>query len=112
MRPTAWTLLFALLLQLMLGSAWAMRVTSSHHAAPSCHDSVSIQAHGPEGHSAHAAQDQAPAHTAQADKHHCCAVGLGTGVQAILLPLPQAVPTSLPSLWVSLSLRPDLRPPI
>jgi len=112
MRRTVWTLLFALLLQLVTGGAWAMRTASATHTPPSCHDSVAMPVHKPQGHAAHALQDQTPAHAVQADNHHCCAVGLGIGVQAIWMPLPQQTPTSQPPLWVSLSLRPDLRPPI
>ena len=112
MHRTVWTLLFALLLQLVLGSAWAMRVTPSHHPAPSCHETVNLQREDTDTLGAHAAHGKVPAPSVQADNHHCCAVGLGVGVQPQLLPLPQAQPASPHSPWASLSVRPDLRPPI
>lgn len=112
MRRTVWTLLFALLLQLVLGSAWAMRVAPSNHPAPSCHEMVSFQQGKPDAHAAHGAHDKVPAQSAQIDSHHCCAVGLGIGIQTLLLPLPQALPTSPHSPWASVSMRPNLRPPI
>jgi len=112
MRRTVWTLLFALLLQLVTGGAWAMRTASATHTPPSCHDSVAMPVHKPQGHAAHALQDQTPAHAVQADNHHCCAVGLGLGVAPPLAPLPQAAPVGVALRWASLSTRPDLRPPI
>ena len=112
-RPTLWTLLFALLLQLLAGSAWAWRgPQASDHTTPvqtaHCHDTV---APDPSRDSHHAA---GPSHSAsvQADSHHCCAVGLAATVQTPLQSLPQAPPVSQHGPWASLSLRPDLRPPI
>jgi len=112
MRRTVWTLLAALLLQLVLGSAWAMQATPSHRPAPSCHETVGLQRADSDTHAAHAAPGKVPAPSVQADSHHCCAVGLGVGAQPQLPPLPQALPASPHRPWASLSLRPDLRPPI
>ena len=112
MRRTVWTLLAALLLQLVLGSAWAMQTTPSHRPAPSCHETVGLQRADSDTHAAHAAPGKVPAPSVQADSHHCCAVGLGVGAQPQLPPLPQALPASPHRPWASLSLRPDLRPPI
>ena len=118
MHRTVWTLLLALLLQLLAGSAWAWRTAPVQGQAPSCHDVVA--AAGADSHMAHASPaasapgvtDNTHPVSMQTDSHHCCAVGLGVGVQALLLPLPQAAPTSQHGPWASLSLRPDLRPPI
>ena len=135
MRRTVWTLLTIWLLQLLLaGSAWArwgttgahaeahaaahaaaLTTAAAHVAAHPCHNSGG----GNDGGStaAHNASSHSP--TAQhtpwqpsADSHHCCAVGLGLGVAPQLAPLPQAAPHSVARVWVSLSTRPDLRPPI
>ena len=115
MRHTAWTLLFALLLQLVAGSAWARHGLEPSPAAAHCHEPVvqgtaAAQAHHAQ--SPAAPQGKVQHLTVQADSHHCCAVGLGTGVQAWLLPLPQAAPSTRHGPWFSRSLRPDLRPPI
>ena len=107
MRSTAWTLLFALLLQWVAASAWAWRAPQHDAPAAHCHDSVpSASASDP-----HAAETHASQGTAQHDTHHCCAVGIGSGSTPQLPPLPQAAPTSQHGPWASLSLRPDLRPP-
>ncbi len=114
MRPTLWTLLFALLLQVLAGSAWAWRSPQADsHTAPlhttHCHDTAA-----PENSSSdsHHAPGQSPAASAQADSHHCCAMVLSEAVHAQPQPLPQAPPASRHGPWASLSLRPDLRPPI
>ena len=113
MRRTVWTLLFALLLQLMAGNAWAWRAAQagshlSHGHTSHCHGTVMQNAvsdsHHPPG--------QSHALSAQIDSHHCCVIGLGETVYPQLQPLPQATPTSQHGAWASLSLRPDLRPPI
>ena len=110
MRRTVWTLLIALLLQLLAGSAWALRSPHSGHAPATCHEALPHEAapadaHPPSGDTKHAA-------TLQHDSHHCCAVGLGAGMPVLLQPLPQSAPSSRHGPWASLSLRPDLRPPI
>ena len=124
MRPTLWTLLLALLLQLLAGNAWAWRnTTASGHGEPlqtrhvqsmqrqaaHCHDTFAPQA-SPHDH--HHAPDQAPGGSAPSDNHHCCAIGLAPAVQPLLQSLPHAPPASQHGPWASLSLRPDLRPPI
>ena len=112
MRRTTWTLLIALLLQLVVGSAWALRpvhsIQASGHAVH-CHD-MAPQATG-DSDPQHTT-DPVHASTTSPDSHHCCAVGLGSTMQPQPQALPQAVPTSQHGPWVSLSLRPDLRPPI
>ncbi len=110
MRRTVWTLLFALLLQLLAGSAWALRSERSSHPPATCHDAAVHQAAPTDTH--HASGDTTHAATVQHDSHHCCAVGLVAGIPALLQPLPQAAPNSQHGPWASLSLRPDLRPPI
>ena len=118
MRHTVWTLLLALLLQLLAGSAWAWRAAPTQGHVPTCHDVVA--AAGADSHMAQASLAATvpgttdPTHlvSTHADSHHCCAVGLGVGKQPLLRPLPQAAPTSQHGPWASLSLRPDLRPPI
>ena len=118
MRRTVWTLLLALLLQLLAGSVWAWRAAPTPGHAPSCHDMMLSAA--ADSHMMHAtpaatdlgATDKAHPVPTQADSHHCCAVGLGVGAQPLLQPLPQAAPTSQHGPWASLNLRPDLRPPI
>ena len=102
------------------------RTGSALRAAHLCHDSVRGSALQP----AHGAQqppsaqtdgqaDKPAAHSqhtsplpASADSHHCCAVGLGLGLAPLLAPLPQGAPHSVALAWLSLSTRPDLRPPI
>ena len=108
MRRTVWTLLIALLLQLVAGSAWAFRDSQHHAMATHCHDTV--QSAGPS--KPNTAANQTSQGAAQPDTHHCCAVGLGSDNTLQLPPLPQATPTSQQGPWASLSLRPDLRPPI
>ena len=131
MRRTVWTLLIVWLLQLLLANSWALASATVAHAGPhssawavhACHDSGAPTS----GHAAevvHTASQpepdgQQPAHSTHnpasatsADSHHCCAVGLSLGSAALLAPLPQAAPQSVSLPWVSLSVRPDLRPPI
>ena len=112
MRRTVWTLLFAMLLQLVLGSAWAMRSTQPHGHASHCHEVVAMERSTDAAPPTHAAPNKVKAASIQADSHHCCAIGLGIGIQASLLPLPQATPASPYGSWISQSPRPDLRPPI
>ena len=124
MRPTLWTLLFALLLQLLAGSAWAWRsapasapagqlqathVQAMQLQAAHCHDTVAPQA---STHDTPHAPGHAHGGSAPPDSHHCCAIGLGPTVQPLLQSLPQAPPTGQHGPWASLSLKPDLRPPI
>ena len=112
MRRTVWTLLFAMLLQLLLGSAWAMRSTQPHGHASHCHEVVAMERSTDAAPPTHAAPNKVKAASIQADSHHCCAVCIGAAMQPLLPPLPQAAPTSRHGPWASLSLRPDLRPPI
>ena len=134
MRRTVWTLLTAWLLQLLLASSgWALASAAPAHttanlvAAPACHGigvselplpSAEARASAHDAHATH----QAPVHHSNnstsstvhhsADSHHCCAVGLGLGLAPVLAPLPQAAPVGEALRWASLSMRPDLRPPI
>ena len=112
MRRTVWTLLFAMLLQLLLGSAWAMRSTQPHGHTSHCHEVVTMERSTHDAHPPQATPDKVKAASIQADSHHCCAIGLGIGIQASLPPLPQVTPASLHGSWISQSPRPDLRPPI
>lgn len=109
MRHTVWTLLFALLLQLLAGSAWAWRGAQATEHSAHCHDTAVQAASGTDTH--HTA-GKALSGSSQPDSHHCCAVCIGWAMQPLLPPLPQAAPTSRHGPWASLSLRPDLRPPI
>ena len=109
MHRIVWTLLLALLLQLLAGSAWALRGAQATEHSAHCHDSVvQVTTSSDTHHSA----GQTQTGSVQSDSHHCCAVGLGTVVQPVLSSLPQARPASPCGLWASLQLRPDLRPPI
>lgn len=103
MRRTLWTLLFAMLLQWLVGSAWAWHAPQAASPAAHCHEVVQTE---------QAAHPTSHAVSVHADSHHCCAIGLGMGVQVLPVPLPQAAPVSEHGPWVSLSLRPDLPPPI
>ena len=105
MHRTLWTLIFALLLQLMAVSSWAVldhRVgggqegSAMHH----CHESVT--------HDDAASQPS----SAQVSPHHCCAVGIGVEVQVQMPVLPQAQPISPLVSWASWRTWPDLPPPI
>ena len=113
MRRTAWILLMSLLLQLLAGSAWAWRATQASGTSPAhathCHVTAA-EAAGDSNN--HPAPKTAAAAWAQADSHHCCAVGLGSPVQPMLQPLPQTTPASPHTPWASQNLQPDLRPPI
>ena len=109
MRHTVWTLLFALLLQLLAGSAWAWRGAQATEHSAHCHNTAVQAASGTDTH--HTA-GKALSGSSQPDSHHCCAVCIGAAMQPLLPPLPQAAPTSRHGPWASLSLRPDLRPPI
>lgn len=108
MRRTLWTLLCALLLQLAAGSAWAWRSAHDLGHNGHCHETATPSALTQDtGH-----PESPTTANAQTSDHHCCAVGLGSALQAALPPLPQAAPRSRHGPWASLSLRPDLRPPI
>lgn len=113
MRCTLWTLVCALLLQVLGGSAWAIHQPQTLAGPVACHEpavasAVASVAH--EGHDA-TADDALALHQAHSS-HHCCAIGLGMGLAPVPQPLPQSAPVSHQPLWASLSLRPDLRPPI
>lgn len=111
-RRAIWPLVFALLLQWLMGSAWAMRGAPAAGLASACHETAAIQSVDVEPHPAHAAEGKVSNHTVQTDSHHCCAIGFGASAQPLPPPLPQAIPASQHRDWASLSLRPDLRPPI
>ena len=105
MHRTLWTLILALLLQLMAGSSWAVRderPNDEHHTSTAhhCHEPV--------------ANDDLAGQTsnAQVSTHHCCAVGVGVAVQVQMPVLPQAQPISPLVSWSSWRMRPDLPPPI
>ncbi len=107
MRTTAWTLLFALLLQVVAGAAWALQADRGSPMPAHCHEPVSAVAADD-----HSAADLVHARQPPLESHHCCAVGLGAGAPSPWLTLPRATPISQPAVWASLSLSPDLRPPI
>ena len=107
MRRALWPLIFSLLLQLLAGSAWARSMGAAQPGH--CHDtatSLAVSQDSPSDAS------NAPAQPLPADGHHCCAVGLGWLEPPLQSPLPQAAPADLTDFWLSLALRPDLRPPI
>ncbi len=99
MHRTLWTLILALALQLLAGSSWALPLPAHETTVAHCHEVAmpddSGQLHGP-----------------VADSHHCCAVGVGVGVQPLLPTLSQRSPITTYGPWVSQRLRPDLPPPI
>lgn len=104
MQRTLWTLILALLLQLMAGSSWALvdaRVADGRDASPAhhCHEQM-------------AHDDAAGQGSAQVSNHHCCAMGIGVGVQVLIPVLPQAQPIGPLVSWVSWRTWPDLPPPI
>jgi hypothetical protein len=105
MHRTLWTLILALLLQLLAGNSWAAfdsRPSAEHHANPALH------CHEPVTHDDAAGQTG----SVQVGTHHCCAVGVGVAVQVQLPALPQAQPISPLVSWSSWRMRPDLPPPI
>ena len=108
MHRTVWILLFTLLMQLVSASAWTMPTPEAASHPGHCHETLAQDATTTAAHP----QDSAQTSQRHTDSHHCFAVGLGACVQPLLAPLPQAAPTSRHGPWASLSLRPDLRPPI
>lgn len=106
---TAWTLLFGLLLQLLAGSAWAWRGPQTTKHSGHCQDTVVQIASAANAQHAESKNHAGPD---MADPHHCCTVGVGMAIETVPQPLPQAMPTSQQTLWASLSLRPEQRPPI
>jgi hypothetical protein len=107
MRRALWPLIFSLLLQLLAGNAWA---GSMGHPQPGhCHDAATSVAVAVGQASS---SDAVDVPGSQVDSHHCCAVGQGWLEPPLQAPPPQAAPTALVSSWLSLALRPDLRPPI
>lgn len=113
MRHTLWTLLCALLLQVLGGSAWAVPPGQARAVPAPCHESVAAPAMAHAAHAPHAsADDEAQAAHLSHSSHHCCAVGLGVGLAPASQALPHSPPVSTPAAWASLCLRPDLRPPI
>jgi hypothetical protein len=105
MHRTIWTLILALLLQLLAGSSWASSDSrsSDEHLA-----STALHCHEPVMHDEAASQTG----SVQVSAHHCCAVGVGVAVQVQLPALPQAQPISPLVSWSSWRMRPDLPPPI
>jgi len=86
----------------------------NEHALPACHDH---QAHssGETSPKLDAVDSSSPSSDTCAaldNCHHCCAVGLGMYVPLLAQPLPSAAPVNAWTHGTSLSLRPDLRPPI
>jgi hypothetical protein len=112
MRRTVWSLLLVLLLQLMLGTAWAMHRAQASKPAAHCHETSAQPSAQVDAQTTHATQGKVHSPCAQGDAHHCCAVGFGIGIQPMLPSLPQTPPASQHGFWISQSLRPDLRPPI
>jgi hypothetical protein len=110
MRPAVWTLLLALLLQVFAGSAWALQSSTGSMRPTHCHEPVAPVSAGP----ASDGNSDEHRHSPQKslDSHHCCAVGLGTALPSLVQPLPTSTPARQQTAWASLSLSPDLRPPI
>jgi hypothetical protein len=109
MRRALWPLIVSLLLQLMAGGAWAGKLGP----APSghCHDASALFVEpAAQADPAEAVDAQSPGQ--QADGHQCCAVGLAWLEPPLQSPPPQTAPAELTDSWLSLALRPDLRPPI
>lgn len=104
MNRTLWTLIFAMVLQLIAGGAWAWVDSHSENgrdASPALHCSEQM------------VHDDAPEQSGvQVCTYHCCAVGIGARLQVQIPALPQAQPISLPIWWASWRTRPDLPPPI
>ena len=111
---TVWTLLLAMLLQLLAGSAWAWRMPTAAAPVMHCHDMAADASLADAPHMASAQDTAHPSPQAghHADSHHCCAVGLGTALPSLVQPLPTSTPARQQTAWASLSLSPDLRPPI
>jgi hypothetical protein len=109
MRRALWPLIVSLLLQLLAGSAWAGGTGPAQSGH--CHDAASSSVVAVFQASPSDAGD-APVQSMQADGHQCCAVGLGGLEQPPQSPPPQAAPADLTDFWLSLALRPALRPPI
>ncbi len=108
-------MLVVLLLQLGMGSAWAAvrpQAEAASHAVPSAQTQHAPSCHGQAQTTTDQASNALSLHAQQGDSHHCCAVGLGVGVQPALPALPHAPPSGARPLGLSLQQPPDLRPPI
>jgi hypothetical protein len=109
MHRALWLVILSLLLQLAAGGVWAigLRLGPAGH----CHDATrAVGGSAAPADASDSADATSPAQ--QADGHHCCTVGLA-GQDATLPCLPpQGAPAHLMDSWVSLVLRPGLRPPI
>ena len=131
MRRISWFLVLVILLKLGVGPVMAMpAATQSHPTLPEQHSAVLPACHGhgvtptasaltdslswaQASHDPTSKDPASHAHgAADADCHHCCAVGLGCLMTVCLHPTPAAHAERITHDWESASLRPDLRPPI
>jgi hypothetical protein len=127
MRRFSWLLILLIMLKLSLGSAAAMPLSalfngSTEAALPACHTSMAQPLSLAEHQDPHAEQPRTEVATEHAtlpspdagckDCQLCCAFGLNL----FSVSLPQAASASHPQgltlRWNSVSLRPELRPPL
>ncbi len=124
MRRFSWFLVLLVLLKLSLGSGMAMP-TLAHQNHPTkqavelhaCHGQVnaSLGQTSQEDLSLSHPRADSTSHAlnaADVDCHHCCAVGLAGQPSACLPPAPAVHAAQIQPDWLSVSLRPGLRPPI
>lgn len=86
----------------------------TEHALPACHDhqAPASAETSPKLDAVDSSQPSSGTCATLDNCHHCCAVGLGMYVPMLAQPLPSAAPVNAWTHGTSLSLRPDLRPPI
>ncbi len=124
MRRFSWFLILLVLFKLSLGSVMAssalahLKHTEEQALAmPSCHGqaNANLAQHSNDGLSlSHTKSDTTP-HTpndTQVDCHHCCALGLWGQTSLSGPPAPAVHAAPIQQDWLSVSLRPGLRPPI
>jgi hypothetical protein len=109
MRVLSWLLISWVLLQWVPSAAMPANPGghSGHHTLAACHDGLAT---GP-------SQAAAPVSTTATwpgfgDCHHCCVPNLPLHLNVLGLAAPPGPPHSTAPRWVSVSLPPDLRPPI
>lgn len=114
MRSFSWLLILLVLFRLGSGTAMAM---PTHTTAPSerpvmtasaCHEHTTPAQAG----DLTSKSPETVLWSSLDDCHHCCAVGLVSPMPTLWPPTPETPSNSAIEGWNSVSVRPDLRPPI